>query len=174
MKSNAFFSFLPFLPATLAGPVSSRQVDPGCTSEDTIPSLWVIDKLSVDYTDDETVRRGNATFTLTDNQKGTKENLRCELRANYVCDFQGTPGDKDLGIWLQLNLGVATFTLNKTLVGCAEGGSDRNAYVLGQTELYLECDGEYIEPGEGLYCVDDGIEGVANGSVVSAVTEGAE
>ncbi|KAK4167492.1 hypothetical protein QBC43DRAFT_177225, partial [Cladorrhinum sp. PSN259] len=129
---------------------------------DTIPSLWVIDKLSVEYTEDETIRRGNASFTLTDNQRKTAENLRCELRSNYVCEFQGTPEDRDLNIWVQLNSGMARFTLNRTLVGCAENGS-RNAYLIGQTELYLECDGEELE---GLHCRDDGTEGVANGSVV--------
>ncbi|KAK4224372.1 hypothetical protein QBC38DRAFT_446491 [Podospora fimiseda] len=166
MKYVVFtLSFLSFLSSTLGSPLSTRQVD--CTAENTIPSAWVIDKLSVNYTDDETIRPGKASFTLTDNQRKTTENLRCDLRANYVCEFKGTPGDKDLGIWVQLNLGIASFTLNRTLVGCGEGG--RNAYLIGQTELYLECKGEYIEEGEGLHCVDDGIEGVANGSVVLAV-----
>jgi hypothetical protein len=38
-----------------------------------------------------------------------------------------------------------------------------NSYLIGQTELYLECNGEELE---GLHCKDDGTEGVANGSVV--------
>jgi hypothetical protein len=110
------------LSPVLSNSIIPRQVNPGCTTPETIPSLWVIDKLSVEYTEDETIRRGNASFTLTDNQRKTKENLRCELRSNYVCEFQGTPEDRDLNIWVQLNLGVARFTLNRTLVGCAENG----------------------------------------------------
>jgi len=134
MKSAVVYLFTlsSLLTPILSSPVSNlrhpdgipkRQAAPLCSAREKIPSLWAVDHLEINYTDDETVRPGNASFRLTDNLTGggAKEELSCALRSNYVCEFKGTGLDKELGIWVQLNLGVASFTLTKGLEGC-EGG----------------------------------------------------
>lgn len=129
MKSAivSLFTFFSLPTPIISSPISNpplsgllkRQTDPLCSTKEKIPSLWIIDHLTINYTDDETIRPGNASFRLTDNLKGgIKEELSCALRANYVCEFKGTGSDKQLGIWVQLNLGVASFTLTRGLEGC--------------------------------------------------------
>lgn len=166
MKSLALLAFasplFPFATASLT--VDTRQTGQRCIAEDQIKTLWVVDKLNVHYTGDETVRPGNATFTLTHADKKVTEDIKCSLRANYVCEIYGTPADAQLHIWLQLNLNVGTFTLNRTLSDCL--GEGKNAYILGTAEMYLECPQQYIDEDEGMVCEDDGIAGPADGHVV--------
>ena len=97
-------------------PVSSRQSFPVCTDGSIIKNMWLVDQLNVAYTSDELVRPGNASFAITNNLTNTTETIRCSLRANYVCEVHGTPGYDSLQIWLQINLDVARFTLNQSLV----------------------------------------------------------
>ncbi|KAK4172415.1 hypothetical protein QBC36DRAFT_197051 [Triangularia setosa] len=167
MKLSLFATLTAFLPSISAIPpappshhLSARQ-HIICIG-DSQPGLWVVENLEVEYTGDEVLQRGNATFTLTNTNTKVTETLRCSLRANYICEFYGTPSDPDLDIWLQLNLNVASFTLNKTLPGCL-GPEWGDAWIVGQTELYLECPQDWTNK---MVCQDDGIEGVADGNVV--------
>ncbi|KAK0667083.1 hypothetical protein QBC41DRAFT_141945 [Cercophora samala] len=163
MKLSLVTALVPLLPAISATPAPShlsprQQICIG----DSQPGLWVVENLTVEYTGDEVLQRGNATFALTNTNTEVTETLRCSLRANYICEFYGTPSDPNLDIWLQLNLNVASFTLNKTLPGCL-GPEWGDAWIVGQTELYLECPQEWAGK---MVCQDDGIEGVADGNVV--------
>lgn len=72
------------------------------------------------YTADELVRPGNASFTISNKLTNTTERLHCALRANYICEIKSSEGDNSFGIWLQINLDVATFTLNQSLP-CGDG-----------------------------------------------------
>lgn len=96
-------------------PTARQQSAPACSDGATIGDLWLVKDLNVTYTSDELVRPGNATFTITNNLTNETERIHCALRANYVCDIRGTPGDDSLTIWLQINLDVARFTLNQSL-----------------------------------------------------------
>ncbi|KAK4198086.1 hypothetical protein QBC40DRAFT_230639 [Triangularia verruculosa] len=163
MRLSVFTALAAVLPTISAIPAAShlasrQQICIG----DSQPGLWVVENLVVEYTGDEVLQRGNATFTLTNTDTETTETLRCSLRANYICEFYGIPSDANLDIWLQLNLNVASFTLNKTLPGCL-GPEWGDAWIVGQTELYLECPQDWTDK---MVCQDDGIEGVADGNVV--------
>ncbi|KAK0736534.1 hypothetical protein B0T21DRAFT_332998 [Apiosordaria backusii] len=163
MKLSLFATLAAFLPFISAIPAASHLSPRQQTCiGDSQPGLWVVENLEVEYTGDEVLQRGNATFTLTNTNTEVTETLRCSLRANYICEFYGTPSDPNLDIWVQLNLNVATFTLNKTLPGCL-GPEWGDAWIVGQTELYLECPQEWTDK---MVCQDDGIEGVADGNVV--------
>jgi hypothetical protein len=106
-------------PRTLA---EIRQASPSCSDGETIKNLWLVEQLNVTYTSDERVKPGNASFTLTNTLAHTTERIGCSLRANYICELHGTPGDASLYIWLQINLDVARFTLNQS-VPCGTGPS---------------------------------------------------
>ena len=113
LQANALPSLLQATP---------QQSAPACVEGATIENLWRVQQLNVNYTDDERVRRGNATFTITNNLTNITESIRCSLRANYVCEVYGTPAQETLQIWLQINLGVARFTLNQTVDCSSEQG----------------------------------------------------
>ncbi|KAK4667683.1 hypothetical protein QC763_310662 [Podospora pseudopauciseta] len=163
MKLSLFTALVPLLPSISAIPASSHLSprQQRCIG-DSEPGLWVVENLEVEYTGDEVLQRGNATFTLTNTNTEVTDTLRCSLRANYICEFYGIPSDPNLDIWLQLNLNVASFTLNKTLPDCL-GPEWGDAWIVGQTELYLECPQEWTDK---MVCQDDGIKGVADGDVV--------
>ncbi len=101
-------------------PSEIRQLPTVCSEGDTIKNLWRVEHLNVTYTTDELVRPGNASFSIT---TGTStQQLFCTLRANYVCEMKETPGDPGLYIWLQINLDVASFSLDQSLTcGTAPG-----------------------------------------------------
>lgn len=104
------------------GLTAIRQAGPACTEGSIIKNLWFVEKLNVTYTRDELVKPGNASWAITNTLTNTTQQLRCNLRANYACEFKGTPGDAGLYIWLQINLDVAAFYLNQS-VSCATGAS---------------------------------------------------
>ncbi|KAK3386797.1 hypothetical protein B0H63DRAFT_140891 [Podospora didyma] len=151
-------------PSTFPSAIKSRTV-PACVDSETIPNLWSVQELSVTYTDDELVSQGNASFILSNHVTRYTESLRCSLRANYVCEFHGTPGDKDLEIWVQLNLQLASITISEPWA-CDAGSSGVSAHVVGTAEVMLVCP-ENVE--RGLTCHSDGdpdYNGMADGSVV--------
>jgi hypothetical protein len=82
----------------------------------------MVERLNVTYTRDELVTPGNASWTITNTLTNTTQQLRCNLRANYACEFKETPADAGLHIWLQINLDVASFYLNQSL-SCATQAS---------------------------------------------------
>ncbi|GAB1312584.1 hypothetical protein MFIFM68171_02794 [Madurella fahalii] len=146
------------------GSAARQQPAPACSDGATIENLWLVKDLNVTYTSDELVRPGNASFTITNNLTNETERILCALRANYVCDIHGTPGDESLEIWLQINLDVARITLNQSLA-CGSEPNPSSAYAIGNAELYLVCPDEYIE--EDLSCYGDDDSGVyADGFVM--------
>ena len=92
-----------------------RQPQPVCSDGATIEKLWLVEQLNVTYTENELVRHGNASWTLTNNLAKTTEHISCTLRANYICELNGTPADAALHIWVQINLDVAMFSINQTI-----------------------------------------------------------
>jgi hypothetical protein len=114
--------------------VERRQTTAACSDGSTIKSLWQITELNVTYTGNELVRPGNASFTITNNLTNTTERVRCTLRANYLCEVSGTLGNDSLHLWLQINLDVATFTLNQS-VACSNEGSTQYVYLSMQIVL---------------------------------------
>lgn len=85
-----------------------------CSGNATVQDLWSIKGLTVTYVPDLTKGSGTGAFTLTNTRTNYSEALKCNLRANYLCDYQGTPGDPGLSIWLQLNLDIAYITINQS------------------------------------------------------------
>ncbi|KAL2261100.1 hypothetical protein VTK26DRAFT_4701 [Humicola hyalothermophila] len=118
--------------------VGPRQATADCSEGAVIEDLWLVKNLNVNFTDDERVRQANATFTITSSLTDTTETIHCPLRANYICEVYGTPAQDNLQIWLQINLGIAKFTLNQT-VDCSGEGGPQIAYAFGTAELYLIC-----------------------------------
>lgn len=105
-------------------PTTLHPVPSICSEGASITNLWLVERLNVSYTDDELVRPGNASWTLTNTMLNTTERLTCPLRANYVCEMDGTPQDKGLYIWLQINLDEARFTFNESL-SCGDAADSR-------------------------------------------------
>lgn len=101
-----------------------QSATPDCSDGSTIKNLWLVERLNVTYSRDELVVPGNASFTVTNTLANTTERITCNLRANYRCELKGTPGDASLYIWLQINLDVASLSLNQT-VSCASGTTSR-------------------------------------------------
>ncbi|KAK3304959.1 uncharacterized protein B0T15DRAFT_256332 [Chaetomium strumarium] len=143
--------------------IAPRQSPSACSDGTTIENLWLVERLNVTYTSDELVRPGNASWTVTNTLTNTTERISCTLRANYICELNGTPGDASFHIWLQINLDVATFTLNQTLP-CGDRPPVRSAYALGTAELYLICPSRHADEDFSCYSDDDGT-GFANGDV---------
>lgn len=132
-----------------------------CTSGATIPNLWSVSDLVVAYTEDETIRKGNASFTVTDTRSHRTQHLRCTLRFNYLCEFLGTPDDKGLHIWVQVNLLATAITFNQPWE--CDGGI--KAQVTGTADVPLLCpeDGALQH---GLSCRSGGEPNFTDGSVV--------
>ncbi|KAK3343418.1 hypothetical protein B0T25DRAFT_634527 [Lasiosphaeria hispida] len=144
---------------TLLSPISAIPTTrAACVPGQTLPSLWTIPSITIVYTPDELLRPGNATFTLTNTAAATTETIHCPLRFNSLCELAGTPADKDLHLWLQVNLQVASLTINYPWACDGVVGS----YVAGMAEVVLECPEESLD--DGLVCV--GGSGRVDGSVV--------
>ncbi|KAK4031592.1 hypothetical protein C8A01DRAFT_51380 [Parachaetomium inaequale] len=149
-------------PAPYRGTVAStavRETTPTCSDGATIENLWLVEQLNVTHTTDELVQPGSASWTLTNTLTNTTERLNCTLRANYICEMNGTPGDDSFHIWLQINLNLATFTLNQSLP-CGSEAAPGSAYAIGTAEVYLVCGAGNIS----CYGDDDG-GGSADGLV---------
>ena len=171
-----------------------RQLPTICSEGDIIKDLWRVEHLNVTYTTDERVRPGNASFSIT---TGTStQRLFCTLRANYVCEMKETPGDPGLYIWLQINVGVASFSLDQSLscgtapgyVLCRSPPSShshvvvqlyrdwaithgayliiRSAHAIGTALLYLTC--PKIEQDSSCFS-DENDDGLADGLVILPV-----
>ncbi|SPQ27117.1 42ad1a92-c87c-4516-8d7d-6c71e4c7b4be [Thermothielavioides terrestris] len=135
--------------------IAPPQTAPACSDGATIKNMWLVERLNVTYTGDERVQPGNASWTITNTLTNTTERLRCALRANYLCEFNGTLGNSSLHIWLQINLDVASFTLNQSLPCGSEAGTG-SAYAVGTAQLYLICEDKTIVEGRSCYSNDDG------------------
>ncbi|KAK4150225.1 hypothetical protein C8A00DRAFT_46330 [Chaetomidium leptoderma] len=143
--------------------VATRQTPSACSEGGTIESLWLVKQLNVTYANDLTVQPGNASWTITNTLTNTTKQIRCPLRANYICELDATLGESDLHIWLQINLDVARFSLNQSLP-CGSEVASKSAYAVGNAELYLLCRDTAAE--ENLSCYGDDDAGVfANGLV---------
>lgn len=103
--------------------VALQQSAAACSDGATIQKLWLVEHLNVTYTENELVRHGNASWTITNTLSKTTEHLSCSLRANYICELNGTPGDAGLHIWVQINLDVAAFSINQTISCGSESAS---------------------------------------------------
>ena len=153
---------------------------PVCVPDQKIPHLWEISSFVVNYTPDETVRKGNASFTITNSLTGKTEELECSLRFNYLCEFLSTagsrPGDSGSGgegkeegqgrnIWVQVNLLSASLTISESWdcdpgVDVGKGGYR----VTGMVEVPLVCGEETLEEGRSCFGSGGGSEGgVAGG-----------
>ncbi|KAK3371076.1 hypothetical protein B0T24DRAFT_721271 [Lasiosphaeria ovina] len=151
----------------VAKPPRPPRAAPACVDSETIVDLWSVQGLSVAYTHDELVRQGNATFTLANTRTGYRETLRCALTFNSLCEFHGTPGDKDLQLWLQLNLELASITINQTWSCDISDGVNVTAFVVGMAEVYLVCPEDDSETDMTCHGdTDSEYNGYANGSVV--------
>lgn len=117
-----------------ATPTLRRQPSPTCSDGATIEGLWLVDQLNVTYTEDELVQPGNATWRITNTLTNTTERLRCPLRSNYRCEINGSPEDDSLRIWLQINIDLATFSINQSLP-CGNEGPPRYVYTPAHPQL---------------------------------------
>ncbi|KAH6848421.1 hypothetical protein B0I37DRAFT_377579 [Chaetomium sp. MPI-CAGE-AT-0009] len=134
------------------------MVAPACSDGATIEDLWLIKQVNVTHTKDELVQPGSASWTVTNTFTNITERLTCTLRANYICEINGTPEEDSFHIWLQINLNVAAFTFNQSLP-CGSETASETAYAIGMAELYLIC-------GEGnISCYEEDGGGSADGRV---------
>lgn len=92
-----------------------KKEGPACTDGATIEDLWLVERVNVTHTNDELVKPGSASWTVTNTLTNLTERLTCTLRANYICEMNGTPEDETFHVWLQINLNVAVFTFNQSL-----------------------------------------------------------
>lgn len=95
--------------------VAAEDGAPTCSDGATIEGLWLVEKMNVTHTEDLLAEPGSASWTVTNTLTNMAERLTCSLRANYICEINGTPEDDSFHIWLQINLNVASFTFNQTL-----------------------------------------------------------
>jgi hypothetical protein len=112
-------------PSRTSGVVTSEAL--ACADGDTIEDLWLVEQVNVTHTTDLLVEPGSASWTVTNTLTNITERLTCSLRANYICEMNGTPEDDSFHIWLQINLNIAVFTFNQSLPCGSETASE---YVL--------------------------------------------
>ncbi|KAK0733198.1 hypothetical protein B0T26DRAFT_669628 [Lasiosphaeria miniovina] len=136
-----------------------------CTDGATIPNLWSVHDLHIAYSHEGLSAGGNASFAVTDTRTNTTEAVWCALRLNYQCQVDGTPGNKNLSIWMQLNL-AAYFTFS--LAQACAGGTKAEVY--GKAELMLVCQGETLE--QGMTCAGDGEPAFVNATVATDWPQG--
>lgn len=129
-----------------------------CTPGATLPSLYTFSNLRVVYAAGASSTPSSASFTITNNLTNSTEPLSCTLRIGYQCQFNGTPKNPALQVWLQLNL-AAYFSFLET-TKCPAG---KTTTVTGAAEMWFTCPDTPIEKGQT--CVGD-LESVkAAGSV---------
>ncbi|KAK4210555.1 hypothetical protein QBC37DRAFT_254281, partial [Rhypophila decipiens] len=132
-----------------------------CADSATVKDLWTVQGLKVTYASDLTRDSGKSTFKLTNTRTNFSEELSCSLRANYVCEYKGTPADPGLNIWMQLHIEKAYVTINQSYPCGAS-----TAYALGMAEVTLTCPDGFYE--KGLACSGADEEGSASGVVTVA------
>ena len=93
--------------------LAARQLENCSPAPAVIENLWTVDNLQVNYTNDETVRLANVTFVLLNTQTKYRETVGCSLRFNSICEIDGTPGDKQLSLYVQFMLDVAYITITQ-------------------------------------------------------------
>ncbi len=69
---------------------------------------WHVDAINVTYSP------GSASLVLSNSLTNKTEALTCPLTFNSVCQIMGTPNDETLQVVLQVNIDVATMTLNQS------------------------------------------------------------
>lgn len=110
------------------------QVPPQvCVTGAQVPNMWSIAPLSVSHLSGLSTA-ATVAFSVTNLKTNETEALSCNLQAGYKCDIKGTPKNKALNIFLQLNL-VALFSFEETLA-CA----GKTASFWGNAEMEIECD----------------------------------
>lgn len=119
-----------------------------CTPGATIPSLYTFSNLRVVYAAGASSIPSSASFTITNNLTNSTEPLSCTLRIGYQCQFNGTPKNPALQVWLQLNL-AAYFSFLETTT-CPAG---KTTTVTGAAEMWFTCPDTPIENGQT--CVGD-------------------
>jgi len=125
-----------------------------CINGATVRNLYAFNDLKIYYSGSGS---GNATFSLTNMETKQTETLSCNLRIAYQCQFDGTPGNKDLQVWLQLNLAAYfSFSQNRACNGTT-------GTVMGAAEMMFNCPDTPIE--QGMTCVGEGGPVYANGTV---------
>lgn len=102
---------------------TTTQPSPVCSEGTILEDLWLVEQLNVTYSENPFAKPANASFTITHTLTNATERVDCSLRANYLCEIDGTSEDNALHIWLQINLDLATFTLNRSLDCGGEAGS---------------------------------------------------
>jgi hypothetical protein len=130
------------IPATIrtsGPPIAPQESVSGCSNGATIEDLWLVDHLNVTYTDNELVRPGNASWTITNNMTNASKRIDCVLRANYICELESTLGNESLHLWLQINLDVATFTINQSVACGSEAASGCVPGILRTIHCLCDC-----------------------------------
>ena len=74
---------------------------------------WTLQSVAATYSDD-TYTPGIAAVTITNSITNTTESFDCPLSFNTLCQLDGTPGDKDLRVYMQINMEAASISFNKT------------------------------------------------------------
>ncbi len=146
---------------TLATPILHPgllpRLEDTCTEGVKIPNLWSAHDLKIIYSTDDGRTPSNASFAITHTRTNVTESLRCNLRANYQCSFNGTPKNPNLSIWLQLNL-LAYFSFTESQA--CEG---KTASIMGMAEMELFCDDVPLE--DGRTCTGETKPAFATGTV---------
>jgi hypothetical protein len=137
---------LSLLQPTSAAVLPRQTPTPLCTLGAKIPKLYTFSDLHIDYAATG-AGSSNASFTITNTQTNTTEALSCPLRISYQCQFNGTPKNPTLTVWLQLNL-AAYFSFLDT-----KECDGKTASITGQAEMPFTCPDTPIEQGQA--CVGD-------------------
>jgi len=123
--------------------VRSSAAD-SCIDGAKLPNLWSVQDIQIAYARGDGGPPSNATFTFTDLRANQTDSLQCNLRANYQCQINGTPKNKDITIWLQLNL------LAYVSVSQMERCEGSPASIMGTVQIEMACVGDSLE--EGMSC----------------------
>ncbi|KAK0649756.1 hypothetical protein B0T16DRAFT_410665 [Cercophora newfieldiana] len=125
-----------------------QSAAPACTAGTSIPKLYTFGDLRVTYPASDNIlgAQSTASFTITNTKTNTSEALACNLRGSYTCQFNGTPKNPKLEVWLQLNL-FALFSF-RDATPC-----DGNLSITGGAEMPFTCPNTPIELGQT--CVGD-------------------
>ncbi|KAK0624198.1 hypothetical protein B0T14DRAFT_565490 [Immersiella caudata] len=154
-------SFLPslllsFASLSLAAPPFShliRQANSTCTAGASIDNLYTFSNLRINYA--PSGGQSTAAFAVTNTRTNLTEVLPCTLRIGYQCQYNGTPENPALQVWLQLNL-AAYFSFMDTSF-CP------GRVITGQAEMAFTCPDTPFE--NGMICRGD-VESVgARGTV---------
>ena len=97
---------------------------------------WHVDAINVTYSDD-TYSPGSASFVLSNSLTNKTEALTCPLTFNSICQIMGTPNDETLQVVLQVNIDVATMSLNQSWT--CHDQLNQSVTCVFAASLYLDC-----------------------------------